>query len=89
MSLQTFADPECEWTHYCDVCGTTMVTVVRESQKREPAQRRLAEPPKVVSETPPPAKPPTPAKPPAPALPPAKAPVSEGYNLLELMGWRK
>lgn len=91
VSLQTLPGEGCEWSHYCDVCGDVMASVVREGQKREPAQRRLPEPPKIAEA--PPAKVESPAtkmvKPPAtpgPSKPPAP---TEGYDLLDLLGWKK
>lgn len=71
-----------------------MASVVREGQKREPSLRRLPTPPAIADEAPekptPPAKPkpekPTPSAKPKPAK---TAPSTEGYNLLDLLGWKK
>lgn len=50
ISLKTFPDEDCEWTHYCDLCGKAMASVVRDGQKRDPESRRLPDPPEVTSE---------------------------------------
>lgn len=45
LSLQTHPDPEWKWSHYCDPCGVSMASVIRDSQKRDPEIRRLPDPP--------------------------------------------
>lgn len=45
MSLQIFSGEDCEWTHYCDTCGKSMASVVRDGQNREPSQKDLPPPP--------------------------------------------
>lgn len=45
MSLQISPGEECEWTHYCDPCGKSMASVVRDGQKREPSRKILPPPP--------------------------------------------
>jgi hypothetical protein len=87
MSLKTFPNEDCEWTHYCDPCGEAMASVIRDGQKRDPAKRRLPPPPEGTLAPPPPkpakaskkAAPPAPDPPKAPTAP--KAPPEKAPSL--------
>lgn len=99
-SLRIFPDEDCEWTHYCGECAEAMASVVRDAQGREPERRSLPDPPEKSEVPDPPAKEkpskaektPVPEKESPPASPPPTPPSKTspgGYDLLELMGWKK
>lgn len=101
LSLQTHPDPEWKWSHYCDPCGVSMASVIRDSQKRDPEIRRLPDPPAAEPE---PVKESTKKKKAVPTAPVPTAPVpakerprrvvppppkdTGGNDLLALLGLR-
>jgi hypothetical protein len=105
MSLRTLPGEYCEWTHYCDVCGDEMTSVVREGQKREPEKKTLPPPPttnppepklekaKERGKRPPPPSPSDTAPSPSPKAKPSpslkEAMRGEGYDLLALLGMKR
>jgi len=99
MAFKTFPDSE-EWS-YCDVCGSAMASVIRDSQHRDPDIRKLTPPPRPV-EPPKIVPPPVPVPPPPPPKtapePPRRVKVTDvarevvqedEHDLLALLGWKK
>ena len=97
MAIQVFDRDDSPWSPYCDECGASMLSVIRDSSQREATTKRLPTPPKAtepvlikaVGVVPTPkVVSPVVVLPPVPTAPPHKvaAEDDEPYDLLTLLG---